>query len=275
MSLALTMQSILKPRHGVAKGHKWSLYLDGHDSHLTRVFLEHFRENKISVVCFIVSSASGFSPLKLEFGKQCNKLLGKTGEPITKENFLKVYGAAHLKVLTPELIKTAFQKTGIVPFNHNVITKEMMVPSCNTSYKVFTSVAPSTPVRIITDLLIDAVQPHINMWKDPSTLGEKISPWCPVHFTIPELTSTDITFLTSSSPIKSSSQLPNIPTIDISPVKYRQRRMSLYLLTMLVKTPIERRLQEGLVAKQAEVNFYKENVIQLQSQMVLQRLYCG
>ncbi|KDR81059.1 hypothetical protein GALMADRAFT_33231, partial [Galerina marginata CBS 339.88] len=58
-----------------------------------------------------------FGPLKTEYGKSRDNLLRETGEAISKENFLKVYGEAHLKVLKPELIQTAFCKTGIVPFN--------------------------------------------------------------------------------------------------------------------------------------------------------------
>jgi DDE superfamily endonuclease len=154
----------------IAKGRTQALYADGHDSHLTHEFLEYCRNNNIiipgypphgthvyqclDVVCF--------APLKLAFGKKQDKHLQETGEAITKENFLKVYGEAHLKVLTSDLIKTAFCKVGIVPFNHNVVTPQMMAPSHDTSYKVFTPVIPSTPIHIVSDLLVDAVQPGIN-----------------------------------------------------------------------------------------------------------------
>ncbi|KAF8963852.1 hypothetical protein BDZ97DRAFT_1818220 [Flammula alnicola] len=63
-----------------------------------------------------------------------------------------------LKVLQPELIQTAFRKTGIVPFDRTVVTTDMMAPSRETSYKVYTPIVPSTPVRIVTDLLVDAIQ---------------------------------------------------------------------------------------------------------------------
>jgi len=90
--------------------------VDGHDSHLTWDFLKHCQEHKIKVPCYVAHGTHiyqgldvvCFSPLKQEFGKQRDKLLWETGEPITKENFLKVYGAAHLNVLQPNLIKTAF-----------------------------------------------------------------------------------------------------------------------------------------------------------------------
>ncbi|KAF8230735.1 hypothetical protein L208DRAFT_1174756, partial [Tricholoma matsutake] len=62
-----------------------------------------------------------FAPLKLAFGKKWDKHLRGMGKAITKENFLKVYGEVHLEVLAPDLMKTAFHKVGIVPFNCNVV----------------------------------------------------------------------------------------------------------------------------------------------------------
>ncbi|KDR85854.1 hypothetical protein GALMADRAFT_218923 [Galerina marginata CBS 339.88] len=47
------------------------------------------------------------------------------------------------------------------------------------------------------------------------------------------------------------------------------------LTTIPVKSAVEKRLQEALVAKTAEANFFRGRVIQLQSAMVLQRVYCG
>ncbi|KAF8805870.1 hypothetical protein BYT27DRAFT_7212612 [Phlegmacium glaucopus] len=86
-----------------------------------------------------------FSPLKLEYGKFHDQLLCETGEAVSKENFLTIYGEAHLAALRPELIKTAFQKTGIIPFDQNAITADKLAPSYDTSFKVFTPVIPSTP----------------------------------------------------------------------------------------------------------------------------------
>ena len=48
---------------------------------------------------------------------------------MSKENFLHVYAAAHIRAFTPENIKASFRKTGLVPFNPDIITAEMMAPS--------------------------------------------------------------------------------------------------------------------------------------------------
>jgi hypothetical protein len=57
----------------------------------------------------------------------------ETGEAISKSNFLAIYGRAHTRALTPETIFSAFRKTGIWPFNRDVISKEAMAPSKETS----------------------------------------------------------------------------------------------------------------------------------------------
>jgi hypothetical protein len=138
----------------VAKGRTRALYVDGHDSHITREFIEHCHNHKILVPSYPAHATHVyqslnvgiFGPLKMEYGQRRDMHLRETGEAITKENFLKIYGEAHLKVLVPDLIKATFHKVGIFPFNHNVVTAEMMAPSRDTSYKVFTPVIPSTPV---------------------------------------------------------------------------------------------------------------------------------
>jgi hypothetical protein len=148
----------------------------------------------------------------------------------------------------------------------------MMAPSRETSYKVFTPVVPPTPVRIVTDLLLDAVQPGISM-EDQQTSEDRHSPDnLPIWIALPQLASSDAAFLTSSSPIKSSSMLPELPTMEISPAKPHQNQD---LHTMKMKTVIERRLEEALVKKHAEADILRAQVIHLQSAMVLQRLYCG
>jgi hypothetical protein len=65
-----------------------------------------------------------FSILKQLIREERDRWEQSTGEKLKKENFLGIYSRAHLHALTPETIKSAFCKTGIWPFNHNVITEE-------------------------------------------------------------------------------------------------------------------------------------------------------
>lgn len=57
----------------------------------------------------------------------------REGRKLSKENFLAVYGAAHIQALIPEIIASAFRKTGVWPFNPKVVTGEMMAPSLESS----------------------------------------------------------------------------------------------------------------------------------------------
>jgi len=50
-----------------------------------------------------------------------------------KNNFLAIYSRAHVCALTVDNIKAAFKKTGVWPFNPNVVTEEMLAPSKETS----------------------------------------------------------------------------------------------------------------------------------------------
>jgi len=151
----------------------------------------------------------------------------------------------------------------------------MMAPSRDSSYKIFTPIVPSTPVRIVTDLLVDAVQAPISRSNENSPQGQEAALTLPVRIAIPQLASSDAQFLISQSPIKSSSILPEMTAVEISPVKQRTQPHKKDLLTSEVKTQLEKHLQEELVVKDAKITYLKGYILQLQSQMVLQRVYCA
>jgi len=267
-----------KQTRTLAKGRYCVLYVDGHKSHITHGFLLYCWENKIHVPCYAAYGTHVyqgldvvvFRLLKTEFGKRRDHLLRETGKAVSKENFLQVYREAHLKVLTPELIRTAFRKTGIVPFDRNVIMPDMMAPSRDSSYKIFTPIVPPTPVWIVTDLLVDAVQAPISRSNKNSPQGQEAALTLPVHIAIPQLASSDAQFLISQSPIKSSSILPEMTAVEISPVKQCTQPRKKDLLTSEVKTQLEKHLQEELVVEDAKITYLKGYILQLQSQMVLQ-----
>ncbi|KAF9778014.1 hypothetical protein BJ322DRAFT_1114551 [Thelephora terrestris] len=87
-----------------------------------------------------------YSVLKWHWAEEKIKWEENGGE-VTKETFLKIYGEAHIRTLTPEIIRKVFEKTGVVPFNPDVISAEVMAPSKETSLEGPLPLAPSTPVR--------------------------------------------------------------------------------------------------------------------------------
>lgn len=74
-----------------------------------------------------------FSPLKRRWSEERQAFEGSKRQRVSKRNFVTIYGRAHRHVLTQDLVRTAFKKTGVWPFNANLVTKQMMAPSLETS----------------------------------------------------------------------------------------------------------------------------------------------
>jgi hypothetical protein len=67
--------------------------------------------------------------LKRVLSKERDCYEQETGEKISKANFVTIYGRAHLHALTAKIIKSMFCKTGLWPFNQDVISQEDMALS--------------------------------------------------------------------------------------------------------------------------------------------------
>src|SRR6266436_103269 len=116
------------------------LIIDGHSSHESLSTIRFCQDKKI--VLYILPSHCThalqlldvvlFSPLKQAWSQA---ILGEefSGWKVTKENFLQIYGTAHLQAFTEKNILKSFKKTGIWPLNPSVITPKMMAPSTITS----------------------------------------------------------------------------------------------------------------------------------------------
>ncbi|KZP17144.1 hypothetical protein FIBSPDRAFT_747696, partial [Athelia psychrophila] len=97
---------------------------DGHNSHYTREFLRYAREHNILVLCYPAHTTHlyqgldvvVFSVLKRYWSEERDRWEREHGGTVNKQNFLAVYRAAHIRALTPAVIKSAFEKTGVCPF---------------------------------------------------------------------------------------------------------------------------------------------------------------
>lgn len=120
-----------------AKGKSHLLLVDGHNLHYTQEFLVYAVEHQIQVLCYLAHGThiyQGldvviFAVLKLYWTEAKARWEHEKGVRMDKTNFLKIYGLAHIRALTPELVHMAFHKTGVFPFDPTVVTKEMMAPS--------------------------------------------------------------------------------------------------------------------------------------------------
>lgn len=227
-------------------------------------------------------------------------------QAITKENFLEIYGRAHERALTESTIEAVFRKTGLWPFNRNVVTPATMVPSLETSVRGHLPVAPSTPVRVMTDMLYwvheRAKKARLRGESDsgeeideepapesPTPQGENPSPpWCrrvpappadpfatPVRHAITSLRATSSGFLVSSSPVQLSLMPPCFPAMEILPEKARD----MFLLSVEPMTALEGQLQEALRCEQERNKTQKKQLVAMQSVLVLNGAYvdlvCG
>ncbi|KIJ63710.1 hypothetical protein HYDPIDRAFT_68916, partial [Hydnomerulius pinastri MD-312] len=132
-------------KHTKAKvnGQDHLLIINGHNSHYTHSLLEYTRKNCIHVACYPVHTTHiyqgldvvDFTVLKHCWSEERDKWEREKREGITKANFITIYGCAHLQALTPNLIQTAFRKTGVWPCNRDVVSDSMMAPSKETSEK--------------------------------------------------------------------------------------------------------------------------------------------
>ena len=96
-----------------------------------------------------------FAVLNIILSKKRDLYERETGEKISKENFVTIYSWAHLHVLTPEIIKSAFCKTGLWPFNQEVISKENMAPSKEMSCKGHLPAATAPEIVMLAKLMQD------------------------------------------------------------------------------------------------------------------------
>lgn len=155
------MENFEKATREKAGGRTRLLLVDGHNSHFTKAFLDYARTHKIHVLCYPSHAThvyqgldvAVFSVLKRFWAEERDKWQREKGEKITKETFLAIYGRAHIRALTPELIAAAFRKTGVWPYNPSVVTSSMMAPSKETARRVVFPVIPPTPVRVMTQMM--------------------------------------------------------------------------------------------------------------------------
>ena len=256
------------------------LLVDGHNSHYTSGFLEYARASQIEVVGYPSHSTHVyqgldiviFAPMKKRWSEARDNW-ERRGYTVDKTNFLAVYAEAHTKTLTPENIKAAFRKTGVIPFNPDVVTTDMMAPSQKTSIHAAVPIQQSDAIKTMSEMIIDYMEYQkitTNNSIDAEDVPEPSSTPFFVRSAIDELSSTSAAFLTSSSPIQSTSAPPAFPPSTISP-----SRSSRYtnLLAQPVMTAHEEDLRTALIESEARDATRKERMVGMQAGVVLANIY--
>ncbi|KAH7929520.1 DDE-domain-containing protein [Leucogyrophana mollusca] len=135
------------------------LILDGHNSHCTYPFVDFCDKHKIILLCLPSHTTHRlqpcdvgiFGPLASSWKSEVNRA-SAANVAITKYNLLEYYHAARGRAFTPATIQTAFRKTGIWPFDPNVIEESAYAPALNTTTKA------SQPVPTVLPPLLEVVE---------------------------------------------------------------------------------------------------------------------
>ena len=256
-----------------ANGHARLLVVDGHNSHYSFEFLDYARTHKIHVLCYPAHTTHVyqgldvvvFSVLKRYWAEERIKWEASGGE-VSKETFLTIYGTAHTRTLSPALVKKAFEKTGIWPFNPDVISTEMMAPSKETSQKGYLPFTPSTPIRNTARQLKHMLQPAPLINPVIPDIVDDVT--AVIDSVMHQLRDPAVGYLTRDSPIKPTAQLPPIPTATLSPIKQQLPRLQHNPTTSLERELITK-LQDAAI-KEA---YLKGKIAGLQSTTILQDAY--
>ena len=110
------------------------LIVDGHDSHLTTDALRFCVEKKIILLCLPPSATHLLQPLDVgvfgpvgEAYKDAIRRKMEFGETwvIDKVDFLEVWHIVRDKAMTKEVIQSAWQKSGLLPYDPNVVLSQI------------------------------------------------------------------------------------------------------------------------------------------------------
>jgi hypothetical protein len=189
--------------------------VDGHISHYSYEFILLTCKLRIQIFCYpahVTHVYQGlnvviFSPLKGYWMEEKNEFERTTRQKMDKTNFLKIYGRAHVRVLSKGNIKARFRKTGLWPINQAVITPAMMAPSFETAMRGNLPVAPSTPVCVAIDTMHEIHQ-QAKRPCSPESDNEGIAPGHQgslasyLDNSFQMVCSSSAAFLVSSSPIQ-------------------------------------------------------------------------
>ena len=196
-----------------------------------------------------------------------------------KSNFLAVYGQVHIKALTSGNIKSAFKKTGVVPFNPDVITANLLAPSQPLSSTGVLPLEPPSPIRVMQDMIHRqlarcSAQAQATNYQENAPTAMPLIPqhergMSPAHIAVTELASTSASFLVSSSPMESSSHIPKYQLYHFSPLK----RHYSDILSQTPSTELEKELQDALRECENCDWERKHAMINVQAMVILQGAY--
>jgi hypothetical protein len=106
------------------------LILDGHESHLNQGFKEYCLENKILTLCMPPFLSHTLQPLDVVCFLLLKRKYSQRVFHINKEGFLPAFKAAFRNMFTDAICRKAFEASGLVPLNAQVVLDCLEVQLC-------------------------------------------------------------------------------------------------------------------------------------------------
>jgi hypothetical protein len=291
-----------KETAGKANDQYQLLLVDGHNSHYTLAFLLHARLNQIIILCYPAHTThiyQGldvviFAGLKHFLSEERDRWLREHGKVIDKTSFLEIYGHAHIRAITRDTILSAFRKTGVHPFNPDVVTDDMLAPSKESSIEGHLPLPPPTPVRAIARLIeklsinddsLNEIEPEETNSQLASEASDS-SPSTPTPTTtasnsnrtraaiddaLKALSQTNLSYLISSTkPITSTDPMHTTQTEPVSLTLGPYDKLSI-----VPETQNEIVLLAALREAQETNARFQHRIIELQASNILNEIYCN
>lgn len=132
-----------------------ALFMDGHDSHFSKELLEYAKSRNIEIFGYpphCTHALQGldvacFARMKECWKRRIDEFESDHRRGVNKEDFVGVFSQAFLEAFTKETVLAAFEKTGIWPFNADIISLSQMQPSLTTSTQGGFAIPQISPVR--------------------------------------------------------------------------------------------------------------------------------
>lgn len=153
------------------------LIFDGHGSHVTHELLRlAFETPDIHLYCLPPHTTHKlqpldvgiFGPLQKAWSERCEEVVGQTGEGIRREDVVKEYMAARQKTFEPELIRKAFERSGLNPINKDIFSASDFAPSTSTS--TISHMPSSYPIISCQPSLVSAASSSPSTTEDPRSM---------------------------------------------------------------------------------------------------------
>ncbi|KII83307.1 hypothetical protein PLICRDRAFT_75887, partial [Plicaturopsis crispa FD-325 SS-3] len=100
---------------------------DGHGSHVTPKMMELAMANKIDFHLLPPHTThktqpldvAVFGPMQLRWTERMEEIVEETGEGLPRYDFISEYMSLRSSAVTTQIVKAAWRKTGLEPFNPN------------------------------------------------------------------------------------------------------------------------------------------------------------